>query len=802
VTLHPNMKNLFFILLLLVMSLRTFGQDRQAYPASQAEVNAGVIHTKFVAPDTLAGKLGNGSNTFSGTFTGDGGGLTNLPSAMATNYTIFASSYFTNSYLFTNCPDTNYNQIFTYGYIYGTLGSGIWGYIYTNAANARFLNFIYSGANRLETDLARDQTGSIDLRAFSRLSGLNGNIGSSITDVNQTNLASAVWSLYGDGSHFHAIPGMVAIPLVAQTVTAASQYAGSFNGKVFGDLSKSYWYSEMLPFTESSAQASGPIIEITTWSSGSYAASDITNWVNYSKSNNLPVDGIMFDEGAGIGARTNSTGLPFWNTALYPDMLGLNNFIKTNGLRSDCWMTLFDGNGIVGPNMSLLANQSAYGGSPLPKLANDVDAVLSQGFTALTFDHVMPSVLNIDYQGYYNQCASIIASRIEAFQQTTNISANGSLSESISPIPVTWYGISKNAAAMSVASSYSFGGDIFLADNGFGPYSGNVAEQYYEQIFNFYTNAANWVNNGNGKTINMLGISRSIAATDCTNVVNIAAMEAYSCKLQGLVTSTANAPTNALNLALRNPEVMAIWKSSLVKMALPVTNWLTGSNAQTVVLAKPTSQPLKFAFLLWNQSTNTSTNITLNLASVSPCLKGAVLIHSPWDQADYQTNLTGALTYNNLAAMQTVLFTAELLPAPGLTATNSYDLTVQNPTSQTVILGDYFQGSISGGISAYYNFIPYTGKTNFLLTANFATATLCTNYLLFRMDVMGITNAVQQSIATINFTNQVTTGTNFILTFQGNYNYSGVPTPITLQPVVDVNNGGSFGVGWANLKMW
>ena len=66
------MKNLFLIALVLLV-VSTHAQVSPAPPATQAEVNSGVIHNKFVAPDTLAGRLG-GTNGF----TGNGGSLTNV----------------------------------------------------------------------------------------------------------------------------------------------------------------------------------------------------------------------------------------------------------------------------------------------------------------------------------------------------------------------------------------------------------------------------------------------------------------------------------------------------------------------------------------------------------------------------------------------------------------------------------------------------------------------------------------------------------------------------------------------------
>lgn len=53
--------------LFLILTFNAGAQERTYPPATQAEVNAGIIHNKFVAPDTLAGWTGGGG----------GGGSTN-----------------------------------------------------------------------------------------------------------------------------------------------------------------------------------------------------------------------------------------------------------------------------------------------------------------------------------------------------------------------------------------------------------------------------------------------------------------------------------------------------------------------------------------------------------------------------------------------------------------------------------------------------------------------------------------------------------------------------------------------------
>ena len=76
------MKKIRAFLLTLFLVAPALAQERVFPPASQSEVNAGTIHTKFVAPDTLAARIG-AVGTNSGTFLGSNAALSGTASPFA-----------------------------------------------------------------------------------------------------------------------------------------------------------------------------------------------------------------------------------------------------------------------------------------------------------------------------------------------------------------------------------------------------------------------------------------------------------------------------------------------------------------------------------------------------------------------------------------------------------------------------------------------------------------------------------------------------------------------------------------------
>ena len=737
------------------------------YFAVQTDTNGNVIWPGNFKSGLTSQQINNASGAFFTTATNYifGGNLTN-------------SDITQNSYVVTNCPTTAYNG--KYVYWFTATDSGYIRYFYTNSNAGYLLDFIPA-----ITEMDLTTSTNIGTRSYQATGAtfMSTNI---VTYPGLAATTASIWTL------------SVSSTAPVQQFLNAQNHVGSHSGDINGVTNMQM----QLPYSATWNNGTPvPIIAWTSWGGYQWWDFTLTNTINYIKANGLPIDSLMFDESVGAAGR-DSNGNIMWDTNLmarFP-LPTFITYLHTNGFKADIWLTIYTNSNM---NASTMSTAPGYFGSPIGLLKKDLETIHSWGADGVVIDHAV-AYAGADDRNISFQAAITLQDRISAWQANTNNVANGIFAENTTPFRVQWYDISRNPAAMNLAAAYSYGGDVPLSANApQAAYTGVQAETNYTQMVNFYTNMATWV--GPGHTISAIGLSDQTAAADVTNVINLCALEAFSAKLQNLDNSHGAVPT-AMQRALTNTapgNTVSIWKDPLVKMGLPVASWSYATDVRpTELWVKPLTGG-KYAFAIWNHSVTNTVGVAFSLATINPTLANLqAVIHDPWGGLDVQTNITGTFSYSNIPPMSVVLFTANPTGPAGITLAQQSELplTCLTPSSQDVFLGNYWVGPVAAGGSAYFNFVPYQGKTNFTLVVNAGIKTAGTTLLKWQMHVNGVTNGVQSGVG--GPVNYVTSGaTNVVVTITGSINPALTPNILTLHPVFmnDGTSASSVDIGWAKL---